>query len=216
MLKRKNPFPVKSKTAFKKARPRPVQNILSTSAFQMPVSHVEKKFFDKTISSSECSTTGTITHINAITQGNDYNNMLGRQTQMKSVSVHGYVAVGATPTSAAIRLLVVYDKSPSGALPAITDILTVASMGGHVNLNNSSRFVILYDRFGELEVTDKSIQNINLYRRIDLPATQKSNDGAIANYVTGAMYLVTVGNLATGVTAPVANVITRIRFVDHQ
>lgn len=205
--------PIRQRTTV--ARPRVQPRIASSSVFQVsnrPTT--EYKFFDFTLATAEFSTTGTISLINGITQGNDFNNIDGRKAILKSVAVHGQIAVGATPTASGTRWLLVYDKAPLGALPAITDILTAISMAGHVNISNSQRFIILADQYDYVEAAGRSAVPGNFFRKIGLPVSMKSNDGAIGNFVTGAIYLVTVGNLATGATAPTFNYRSRVRFID--
>jgi len=110
--------------------------------------------------------------------------------------------------------MVVYDKQANGAAPVIGDILTATSMSGVNNLANRDRFIVYADRAGWVEVTDKTIEPVNVYLKVNLEETFNGTGASAAAINTGALYLISMGNLATGVTAPVVTCTARVRFTD--
>lgn len=159
-------------------------------------------------------TTGSITLLNGIATGDDDTNRDGRKVTCKSVLIRGQVSVGATPTSAAYRCLIVYDKQANGATPAITDILGNVNMTGMNNLNNRERFVIVSDYTGSVEATQKTIEPLKIYRKLNMETIYQSTGATITSIATGSLFFVTMGNLAAGATAPLITVNTRVRFVE--
>lgn len=174
----------------------------------------ELKVIDTAGTSYECSTTGTITLMNGVAQGTDFNTRVGRKFTMKSILVRGSAQVGATPTGGSFRWMIVYDKQTNGVLPAIADIVSAANMPANQNLSNRARFVVLADKTGYLEATGRINFPQKWFRRCALECTNSGTANTIGSISTGSVYLVTMGSIATGVTAIQLNVSVRIRFMD--
>lgn len=174
----------------------------------------EVKTIDSTIAASEYSTTGTITLLNGVAQGLDNTQRIGRKFNVKSILVRGYASVGSTPTASAIRHIIVYDKQTNLALPGITDILSSANVLGVNNLDNRDRFVILSDKLSYLEAAGRSQIPIKLFIKSNLEVINGGTAATINSISTGGIYLITVGTLVTGVTAPKLATTVRVRFQD--
>lgn len=167
-------------------------------------------------------TTGSITLIATVAQGVSVNQRVGKKAVWKSLQMRGVMNADTTTTVAAGAALIVYDRKPTGALPAITDILVSANSGAFLNDVNSDRFQIVR-RFnynivgntttpatgGEAEVIDEFI---DLKKRpVEFNA---AGTGAIGDLAKGALYLVTVGNIAAGTADGNIAVGFRTRFID--
>ena len=104
----------------------------------------EKKTIDLATANYACDTTGSVTALNLVATGTDYTDRIGRKILMKSVNLIGTIVPQDTTVSANLsRVMLVYDKQPTGALPVITDILNTSNSLSQINLNNRDRFVIL-------------------------------------------------------------------------
>jgi len=102
--------------------------------------------------------------MNAVQAGDDFYKRDGAKITLKNLHVRGYIrprsthpgGAGSTYTSApgCLRMLIVYDRQPTGALPTTPDLLraheqngtAVTSFTSEINLNERSRFTILRDR----------------------------------------------------------------------
>lgn len=186
----------------------------------------EQKFVDVAAAAYAGDTTGSVTLINGVAQGDDFNNRIGRQTTWKSVSVKGICySVDNSTNYVAARLLVVWDNSPnSGSAPTITDFLVAATSLSHNNLNNRHRFKVLIDEFVTLgRVNDTATQSfaagpnvytINRFVRIPDAVTVFSGTGAtVGSIQSGALWMVTIGDQAANLGANFS-VTTRCRFTD--
>lgn len=160
------------------------------------------------------STTGTITLLNGVAQGLDNGQRIGRKFNVRSILVRGFASVGSTPTASCIRHMLVYDKQTNGVLPVITDILNTVSMLGCNNLDNRDRFVILADKTSYLEAAGRSQIPIKMFLKTNLEVINSGVASTIASINTGSLYLITIGQLAAGVTAPTLSVLIRVRFQD--
>lgn len=212
-----------------KAKPTPMQGVTKTYVSKpariLEPPHVplqnrkpEKKAVDQAINQAFDST-GTVTALCIPAQGAGPNQRLGRQTELDNLYVTGYVTATGSATTDILpdlgRLLVVYDRSPVGSNPAISDIIqdlnaagsTATSALSGVNLNNKKRFVILMDQRIFLPgakgntgtnptifAQDQS-QSLVIKRFIKLGGLMqeyKSSTPGVADLTTGAIFLVTL------------------------
>lgn len=172
--------------------------------------------------------TGSVTLLNTVPQGAAVTQRVGKKIIMKGLQCRGFMANGSTATVNDVAFMIVYDKRPTGALPAITDILVSATATSMNNDANAGRFRIL-KRVDEILIgnqsvagavanyaTDCSVKSCDWW--LDLksaPVTYKAaGTGAIADIEEGALYLVTVGSTAAGTAAASLGVGFRMRFLD--
>lgn len=182
----------------------------------------ETGFVDVANASYAMDTTGTIALLNTVPQGASVNERVGKKLVLKSLQCRGAVYAGSTGTQAEGALMIVYDKRPAGALPAITDILTAATSHAMNNDANAGRFKILkrmdYDIQGmtAANFTEKSLQDSTWFLKLrDLPTTYKAAaTGAIGDIEEGALYIVSVGSVVAGTTAGSLAATFRVRFLD--
>lgn len=168
-------------------------------------------------------TTGTIALIATIGQGTTVNTRVGKKAMIKSIQIRGSVSADSSTTTAKASFMIIYDKRPTGSVPAITDILDTASANSFNNDNNSSRFITLrrwdYYVIGNnvtagqnTGATGFSIDEfIQVNRQIVFNAL---GTGAIADIDQGALYVISVGDNAAGVSDANFNMGFRTRFVD--
>lgn len=186
----------------------------------------EQKFVDVAAAAYNADTTGSVTLLNGVAQGDDFNNRIGRQATWKSVSIRGILYnVDQTTNNAACRLLVVWDNSPnSGSAPAITDFLVASTATTHNNLNNRHRFKTLIDEYHCLGtfsnvatqsyVAGPGVKEINRFLRLPDAVTVFSGTGAtVGSIQSGAIWLVTIGDQGAGLGGQFS-VTTRCRFTD--
>lgn len=183
---------------------------------------VELKYVDLAGASYVADTTGTLTLLATIAQGDTLQQRVGQRVMLTNLLIRGQVASGSTTATALATLIIVYDRQPQGALPAITDVLDAS-------ISNSFQRVDFRDRFflcarWDFNLTGNSVtpatggENIRLDFNVALrkPATydQTATTGAIGTIRTGALYAITVGNNAAGTTAPNFTLVYRTSFAD--
>lgn len=90
--------------------------------------------------------------INAIGNGPEIYQRVGRKVYMKSVQIKGFIQNAATSIQDVGRLFLIYDTQSNGAFPTVADVISdlnnsaPATAGtSMVNLNNRQRFNILRD-----------------------------------------------------------------------
>jgi len=196
------------KVTYSKAR----SLVKETGLVDTPVSGTTTYNFD---------TTGSIALIPTIAQGTSVRQRVGKKVALKSLQCRGQVAAGATGLVNDCALLIVYDKRPTGVLPAVTDILTTASSASMNNDANAGRFSILkrvdFMLVGSSAVpTERVAESADFFLSLaNRPLVFKeAATGAIADIEEGALYIVTVGSAAAGAAAASALISFRTRFID--
>lgn len=168
--------------------------------------------------------------LNGCVQGTDSTTRIGRKICMKSIqgrwtftlqtAAAGTQAAGVVAGQA--RLLIVYDKQANGAAPIATDILqdgTTSSLQSPLNLNNRERFIVLIDKFINLDPQGPACQTIKFYKKLPKRAQDVifngGNAGTIGDIQTGSVYALFVTNVqATASAALNGWSYNRIRFID--
>lgn len=188
------------------------------------VASKETGFVDLTAASYALNQTGSVTLIATVAQGASVNQRVGKKIQLKSLQIRGQISADTTTLAANCAFLIVYDRRPTGALPTITDILVSAAASSFNNDANSGRFSIL-KRWQNVvignvttagQATDTSSYSIDEYLSLrGLPTTFKAaGTGAIGDIEEGALYLLTIGDVAAGTTDANAFLGFRTRFLD--
>lgn len=122
-----------------------------------------------------------------------------------------------------VRCMVIYDRQPNGAYPAIADVLSVNDAGvaaGGVftglNITNKSRFLILADKVITLDPGSGQTMYFDIYRKLPrLEAQYKASAGTIADLSTGSiLLLVFEANTVGANIGSCAALESRIRYFD--
>lgn len=182
----------------------------------------ESGFVDLAVNTYACDTTGAIELLATVPQGTSVNTRVGKKIRWKSIQCRGRYSVNSATIFTDIAMLVVYDKRPTGSMPAITDILVTANPRAFNNDANSGRFRILkrvdFCMTGNSTAPATGNEAFDADFFLDLKGLKgvfkAAGTGQIGDIEEGALYLVTVGDQAAGTGA--ANLIAgfRVRFQD--
>jgi len=184
----------------------------------------ETGYVDLTVANYALDTTGSVTLLNTIAQGASVNQRVGKKVVLRGLQCRGNLQNNNNATFNDVAYMVVYDKRPTGALPAITDILVSVSSNAMNNDANAGRFKIMKRSDDVLtgnfvaaqNVTERSAVPTDWYLPLKEMQTvyKAAATGAIADIEEGALYFVTVGNSAPGTAAANAAMAFRLRFKD--
>lgn len=210
---------IKRMKRYKRARP-PQRTMVQRRRLNYVGS--ESNYVDLAAASYNYDSTGSIVLLNTVAQGASVNQRIGKKFRMTSLQYRGRSINNSAATATDNALLIVYDKRPTGALPAITDILVSVSSKAMNNDVNSGRFKIL-KREDFVMVGDQGASNLlesssrtsDFYMKLNhLVVNKAAGTGAIGDIEEGALYLVTVGAVAAGTTAATETGGFRLRFRD--
>jgi len=184
----------------------------------------EYKYSDIAAATYAGDTTGTVTCLNLIAEGDDDINRDGRQAFIVSAQIRGRVApVDDTTLAQLVRVLLVWDNAARGALPTVADILTASTSQSFTLVDNTQRFSVLRDWHYVLGAVNNTatqafagsptVHCINEYVKIGQTAQYNGTAAAITSIQNGSLLMVTIGDVATASAATVS-VATRVRFLD--
>jgi len=193
-----------------------------TSSRALRLQGKETGYVDNASGNFAMDTTGTIALVNTIAQGASVNQRVGKRCLLKSLQLRGHVVSLATTTFTDGCAVLVYDRRPTGSLPAITDIFDTVSSRSFNNDSNSDRFKVLrrwdwtFTGNSTTPVTGGEAKTFDEFVDLkNLPYVAKAvGTGAIGDIAEGAIYLVTMGIDAAGTTGARLTCGTRLRFVD--
>lgn len=187
----------------------------------------EKKYLDTTKASTTVTTAGLILNVslNLIPQDTTESGRIGRKVIIKNLYLHGQIILPSTNTAAStsdiIRIIYYIDKQCNGATAQVTDILTTADFRSFRNLANQERFIILKDKFydlnaqcqasGTAQTTGDLAFHIKMYKKLDLPVEFSSTTGAITEIKSNNIGVLAISEGGVGQVGYT----TRIRYTDN-
>lgn len=187
------------------------------------VASKETGFVDVAPAGYALDTTGSVTLLNTVAQGAAVTQRIGKKIILKSLQCRGQMFNNSAAVNNDVAFLIVYDRRPTGALPAITDILVTANSIAMNNDANSGRFKILKRCDALLQGAPAATMgegpgfSIDFYLKLrGLPTVFKAAaTGAIGDIEEGALYLITIGDEAASATlAATMSAGFRTRFID--
>lgn len=187
-------------------------------------SRPEEKALTTNQTNYEGDTNGTIALLNGCATGTDFTDRVGRKIYMKSIFIRGTVGpVDTNVSNSLVRLMIIYDTEPNGALPAVTDILAQGRSESQTNLSNRHRFYIVIDKQYYIGRYSDTIQQsvaagpsgyaIKIFRKLNLETIYDGTTNVIGSISSGALYILTLGNQAAN-DGGRFKLTTRIRFCD--
>lgn len=201
----------------------------------MPGSMVERKYNDTTFSATNVSTTGSIGLVFQATQGVGANERVGNKVLLKSVQLTGRfytensgdVAVSINTPTQMCRFILLVDKQPNGALPALGDILEASgSVESPIKMANRDRFVVLKDKWVVLGPNNttasanvisyggEQIKLVKWFKKVRIPVTYGGSTNGIASINSNALLAVVMGSQAAGENDALFNGYLRVRYQD--
>lgn len=196
----------------------------------------ELKCFDIALRSNAISTVAgppTFDILNAVVNGSELYQRVGRKTYMKSIHIRGFIQPSAVASETGGRILLIYDSQPNAAAPLTADVLkdstaaAATTWSSGINLINRQRFKILRDYqvllgsstniAGNAEVIPDPIRNSNNVEFfIKLRGLETiynaTNGGTVADISSGAIFLFFVGDSAANSWQ--FNYTSRLRYYD--
>jgi len=187
----------------------------------------EHKFLD-TVGISTPTPAGLVNpgSLNLIPQGVTESERVGRKCTIRQVTVRACLnlqpTTDQTDTSDTSRIIVFLDKQANGAVAVPSDILEQAALASYFNLENSSRFVILVNKFFPINTTaagtgvggNSTADNTIFWqwgKRCNIPVEFSGVTGAIGEVRSNNIGILTV-NAFTNV---IITTRSRVRFSDN-
>lgn len=198
---------------------------------------VEKKGVDTPLSINQIidtyNTNADIYQLNAIDAGTNGYNRVGRKIRYLSLRVKGVASLTGFTRSNVLRMVVVWDKQPSGVLPTYSQIFGQTEATGaitqtltsQVRYDQMDRFKILRDKVMPMNIqcAPASSETYAMWVEYDEYINMKGlesvyNDGTsgtISDLNSGAIYLVFRAAIFDATNSHVdVNCVARLRYTD--
>ena len=176
-----------------------------------------------------CDTTGTVTHLDIVALGDGVTARTGKSWINTNIQIRGSFVQGTAAITNVVAVYLVWDRQPNKALATVGDILETSggvSATAFMKRENKGRFVTIKKWYRVLAgnitapATGREILAVDKWIRMPqeaiAQATAADNSGVIANRVTGALLLLTIGNTAAGTGAASFVFRYRLGFKDPQ
>lgn len=208
---------------------------------QRLVAQPEVKFRDYGVTSAALTAAmafiddGTGLALNAIAQGDDYNNRDGRKINLKSIHVRGYVnrpavEIGATPQGdELVRIILYWDKQCNGQQGTSTQIVTTGGTTDVTSLRDiqyTKRYKVLKDIIVPMEVNPAGVAadnfavgpirrffNFNV-KNLNIPVRFNSTGGTVTAITDNAIHLIACNTNAAVDGNWTVIYTSRVRFTD--
>lgn len=211
-------------------RPLPIMNTKNNfkrkeklNKFQSASFVHEWKHNDLSSLTASCdSTTGFFTLLNGVAEGSDNTQRVGKKQMNKSIYIRMLLASGTGSSVPAIgRILIVWDKQCNGANGAISGangVLTAVGSTAPINLDESDRYLVLYDKTFTIAPTIAVTANYRIVKKFikcNLETVYNGTTAAVANINSGALFILGTGDqtLASG-NALSVTFSSRVRYTD--
>jgi len=188
----------------------------------MAARNKEAGYYDNGVITQAVNSTGYIALFCTLTQGPGATQRVGKRAFYKSIQWRSVISADTTTTSAIGAWLIVYDRRPTGVLPAVTDIINSLSPLAMNNDDNAGRFQIVHRRdfavVGNTTTPSTGMEVISdcgfikFRRQVDF---KSAGTGAIGDIEQGALYYVSIGSVAAGTADATHSIIFRTRFTEE-
>lgn len=187
-------------------------------------------------------TSGSVQNIACIQQGAGVSQRIGNKIALKSLRIR--LALGILEqdylSTSECRFMIVYDRQPNGTYPTIANILLQnyqdnTTVNGYwqsnININQIDRYVVLMDKMLTLPpyngtttttnmigVTEQKCFMIDEFiklKRLETCFSTSTNPCTIANIQTGALYVITSGDIVPKSEPYCLEGTMRLRFYDN-
>lgn len=154
---------------------------------------------DTSASGVSIPTTGVVTHMTAVAQGDTDASRHGNSIYVRALNIKGYVRMNSAATASVYRLSVIIDTQQVGdTSPTYSDIYESADVNSHLNNATVGRYKILKN----IVLTLVQGQTDVRYFDINIPMRHhvRYNGTATSDVQKGGIYLVRVSNEGVGYT----------------
>lgn len=163
-------------------------------------------------------TTGAIILLNGLTRGNDSDNRIANRIRMLGAEFKGYVDTAANAAPQTGRILIVYDLQSNGTTPTMTDFLQLSASISPMNRDNLNRFIVLHDLMYTVQEHGVEYRQPHFSFVVEIQRNclyGLGNAGTVADIVSGALYIVSIGSIANGADTGSLTFYNRLYYYDY-
>lgn len=171
----------------------------------------EMHYTDVQIVSGVQTSTGSVTLINQVAQGDDITTRTGSSILCKYIVVKYSIVMSAAATATTVRIGVVIDNNNQGTAPAFSDIWETGDMTSFKTINNQKRFVMLRDQTFDMSINGQ--QNYTGTWYIPINQHLRYNGTGASQVLSPSLWMTLDSTEATN--APALTIRARTAFYDN-
>ncbi len=180
--------------------------------------NVEFKHHNVQALGSAVTDAGIITNVSLLSQGDTSTTRDGGSVKFTSFRLSYALGIHGSATRSLVRVMIVHDKQTNQAQFALADLLFDATVEDAIfspyNINNASRFNVLYDRVHPMSATGNSAEISRVvHKKLNMKTRYDANDGTIADLTQDSMTLIFISDQTTN--DPLLSFNYRSRFIDN-
>ncbi len=180
--------------------------------------NVEYKHHNLSTTATAITDAGSVTQLSNLAQGDTSTTRDGGSVKWTSLQLTYQMKIHVSATTSMVRIMIVHDKQPNQAIFTLADLLFDATIvdacTSPYNINNASRFNIIYDKLHALNVNSSNSTVIRkIHKKLNLKMRYDAAVGDITDQTQDSLALVLVADQATN--DPVIAFSYRGRFIDN-
>lgn len=180
--------------------------------------NVEYKFHTVSATTQSITDTASATALTNLSQGDTATTRDGSQVKFTSLRFGYNLKSNPSGTMSTVRLMLVHDKQTNEAQATATDVLQdstpVDAIISAYNIDNVSRFNILYDKVHTL-VNTSSVGQVTrtIHKKLNLKVRYDGNAGDVTDLTQDSIFLIMVASTTTN--DPAISFQIRLRYLDN-
>ncbi len=180
--------------------------------------NVEYKAHTVVAQTSDITDTASATALTNLVQGDTTTTRDGSQVKFTSLRFGYVLKANTSATRATVRLMLVHDKQTNEAQATATDVLQdstpIDAITSAYNIDNVSRFRILYDKVHTLVIAgDTSVVHRTIHKKLNLKVRYDGNAGDVTDLTQDSIFLIMVSDTVTN--DPNISFQIRLRYLDN-
>lgn len=179
--------------------------------------NVEYKHHNVQLLNTAITDAGLITNVSLLSQGDSSTTRDGGSVKFTSHRLSYNWSLSTSAVTTVVRVMIVQDKQTNQAQFTLADLLFDATVNDAVysppNINNASRFNILYDKVHTLCENGRANLHRIIHKKLNMKTRYDANDGTIADLTQDSISLVFIGDQTTN--DPILSFNYRSRFIDN-
>ncbi len=194
------------------------QKALSIARSVKSLLNVEYKQKSNAAQSLAITDTASAVQLVALSQGDTAITRDGSQVKFTSLRFSYFIKIHASALNTMVRVMIVHDKQTNQAQATATDVLQdstpVDAIVSPYNIDNVSRFRILYDKVhGLSSVGSTSCVQRTIHKKLNLKVRYDGNAGNVTDLTQDSIFLILVSDEATN--DPTISHQLRLRYLDN-
>lgn len=163
-------------------------------------------------SSINPTTSGQIQPLLRIAQGSGSLQRIGNSILLKDIFVRYDTLINTSALNSVVRIILICDKQNDGATPTMSQIFQTGLYDSPMNIDNSKRFVVLYDRTHSLSSTGNQRVNNKVFKTLNFHTKYDGPTDAITDMRDNQLYFIAVSSEASDF--PTVNFYSRVKYYD--